>query len=203
MTDKINARFEWALRHARGTKILDIGFAKNTTGGEYLHKQLVARNPGSLVVGLDLSERVFNPEMRLGNTVRANALKMPFKDGSFDAFCLFEMIEHTWEPKHTIDEVHRVLKKGGKVFLSSPNPYDVIRVLRTISSGRGTLGEETHTMFLCPISFKNLFEKSGFVVERMETVIFRIPFARIEVQCVLPWPLKYGGYNQCYVARKV
>lgn len=200
---KLNARFAWTVKNVQGRKILDVGFAKHTTGGEWLHEVLLRTHPEASIIGLDISERLFNPEMRMDNTVMGDALKMPFRDESFDAVCMFELIEHLWEPRKLMVEAHRVLRKGGRIYLSTPNPYDVIRVLRTIITGRGTLGEETHTMFMCPISFRNLFEKAGFAVERVETVILRIPKIRIEIQCVLPWPLQYAGYNQCYVVRKL
>jgi len=200
---ELNARFAWTVDNVQGKKILDVGFAKNITGGECLHQVLMRTHPEATIIGLDLSERLFNPEMRMDNTTMGDALLMPFKDESFDAVCLFELIEHLWTPKKLIDEARRVLKKNGRVYLSAPNPYDLIRVLRTITTGQGTLGEETHTMFLCPISFKSLFEHSGFQVEKMETVILRIPKLRFKIQCVLPWPVKYAGYNQCYVARKL
>jgi len=48
---------------------------------------------------------------------------IPFPSGSYDfVFCL-EVLEHLPNPFGTLSEIHRVLKPGGVLIVSVPNPY--------------------------------------------------------------------------------
>ena len=46
---------------------------------------------------------------------------LPFDDESFDCVVSFQVIEHIKRDKEFVREVHRVLKKGGKFIVSTPN----------------------------------------------------------------------------------
>ena len=46
---------------------------------------------------------------------------LPFADESFDYVVSFQVIEHIKHDKEFVREVHRVLKKGGKFIVSTPN----------------------------------------------------------------------------------
>ena len=46
----------------------------------------------------------------------------PYDDGSFSLVVCCEILEHlAMDPSHTLKEIHRVLKPGGYVFISTPN----------------------------------------------------------------------------------
>ena len=49
-------------------------------------------------------------------TVQAENL--PFDDGSFDLVCCHNVIDHTQSPIRILQEIHRVLKAGGSLFLT-------------------------------------------------------------------------------------
>lgn len=77
--------------------------------------------------GIEISELDLKPAKQNIKDKRAafkigGALKLPFKDKYFDTVVAWEVIEHI--PKNTEDkmfkEVHRVLKKGGVFYLSTP-----------------------------------------------------------------------------------
>lgn len=60
--------------------------------------------------------------------------KIPFENNHFDGAICFEVLEHTLDPKDFLKEIHRVVKKGGHVLLSTPlmmdeheKPYDYQR----------------------------------------------------------------------------
>ena len=46
--------------------------------------------------------------------------KLPYKSNKFDLVFLFHVLEHVDNEKKTIDEIYRVLKKGGQLVVSSP-----------------------------------------------------------------------------------
>lgn len=52
-----------------------------------------------------------------------DALHLPFKDGSFDSYASFEVLEHIDYPEQYFAEASRVLRKGGKMLVSVPFMY--------------------------------------------------------------------------------
>jgi len=53
----------------------------------------------------------------------ADALNLPFRSGTFDTYCSFEVLEHISDPETFFSEASRVLKKGGHCILSVPYFY--------------------------------------------------------------------------------
>lgn len=48
--------------------------------------------------------------------VKSEVTKMPFRDSSFDGAFICYLLEHVPEPKRVLEETHRVLKPGSKIF---------------------------------------------------------------------------------------
>lgn len=57
--------------------------------------------------------------------VFADAAHLPFADGVFDAVICLEVIEHVRDPQRVLDEIARVLRPGGAVWLSMPFLYPI------------------------------------------------------------------------------
>lgn len=53
--------------------------------------------------------------------VQGSAYALPFQDQSFDAITLWDVLEHVDDYEKVMIEAHRVLKTGGKIFISCPN----------------------------------------------------------------------------------
>ena len=53
-------------------------------------------------------------------TVAADAKFLPFKDASFDSLICMEVLEHINNPSVVLDEIVRVLKAGGTLYLTVP-----------------------------------------------------------------------------------
>lgn len=56
-----------------------------------------------------------------GKFVAAHLPPLPFADASFDAIVTFQVIEHIEEDKFFLHELHRVLRPGGVLMLTTPN----------------------------------------------------------------------------------
>lgn len=68
-------------------------------------------------------------EMTEQNFVNGTALQLPFSDHSFDLIIIQDVIEHLNETKSFINEVKRVLKLKGMIYLSTPNKYSLFNFL--------------------------------------------------------------------------
>lgn len=116
-----------------GERVLDLGCANGTFS---FH---VART-GAKPVGLDLDEKALRegPEItrRYDGTatprVRGNAIRLPFRDETFDVIINADFIEHTpAEAKPAIfREMRRVMKTGGRGVVYTPNLHRVQWELR-------------------------------------------------------------------------
>ena len=96
---------------APGLRVLDLA-----TGVGPMAGQLLERDPGILLAGVDLSAdqlaqaRRHHPQVPLA---RADAGRLPFADGTFDRVHCSWLLEHLREPSRVLLEVQRVLKPGG------------------------------------------------------------------------------------------
>ena len=122
-----------------GAKILDVGCGE----GRHIFGSLQAfqhaycigydQHIPSLNIckdGLD-----FFQELNLGSTifVQGSVYKLPFEDNSFDLIFCSEVLEHLDDYHLALDEIHRVLKPGGKFLPSVPSfwPEKICWILST------------------------------------------------------------------------
>lgn len=84
---------------------------------------------GKFVVGLDLSQTQMiraKSKFKKTNYVVGDASKLPFKTNSFDLVVAINLLHHIKNSDKVIDEVYRILKKGGKFLTVDPNLYNPI-----------------------------------------------------------------------------
>lgn len=100
--------------------------------------------------------------------------RFPYPDGSFDAVLLCEILEHlTADPTWVLSEIHRVLRPGGHVLITTPNMlrWEHLRDLalgKNINdhySGYGIYGR--HNREYAPDEVVRLLEDVGFAVQRV------------------------------------
>ncbi len=144
---------------------LDAGAGENKIIGQY--------DPLEFKVGLDFRKPLANPR----NFVRARLEALPFKNQSFDFISSRYVLEHLEKPELVWAEWRRVLKRGGRVLIQTPNilsyisfiprlmPYRLKRYLlvRFFLVSPKDIFRAYHR-FNRPGKFKNL---SGFAVEKL------------------------------------
>jgi len=70
--------------------------------------------------------------------VVADLTALPFRSGSIDITWNSSTIEHLPEPMHALEEMSRVTRGGGKVFVGVPNvygPLGIQRAMQTTAAG--------------------------------------------------------------------
>ena len=150
----------------QGEKVLDLASGNSIVGSYW------ASEFGADVTAMDLSERALkDASIRGVKTILGSVEeKLPFKSNTFDTVFWGDNIEHVFAPADILKEIHRVLKKGGRVILSTPNQsYWRYRIHMFI---RGELpkteGDENmpweweHIRFFSPKIMCDLFKKMGF-----------------------------------------
>lgn len=75
---------------------------------------------GLRVVGVDLSFRAARYASRSGAVTVADATRLPFPAGSFDAVLAFDLFEHLPDDRAAFAEAGRVLRPGGMLLLTVP-----------------------------------------------------------------------------------
>ena len=94
-----------------GTGIFSIIFANNSAG----RVTGIDISEGSLQTALSLKEKF---EIQNANFQKEDMLHLPFQDENFDIVWAWGTVHHTTDPFKAIDELIRVLKKGGSILLA-------------------------------------------------------------------------------------
>ena len=116
-----------SLKIDNGYKVLDLG-----TGSGYLSFPIASRYPNCYVIGLDIVEQAMNMNRQ---KVQVSGLKnirfesydglvLPFNDSSIDSIVSRYTIHHFPNIEYAFQEMARVLKRGGQLFVSDPTPNE-------------------------------------------------------------------------------
>jgi SAM-dependent methyltransferase len=101
----------------------------------------------------------------------------PFPEASFDQVIFTEVIEHLWRnPSHCVFEINRVLKSGGELYVTTPNPCDrhsLVCILWQANpnqrSGYYATLESGHLHLWTVEQLKELLEQHGFEMKSVTT----------------------------------
>ncbi|MFA6268462.1 MAG: methyltransferase domain-containing protein [archaeon] len=152
----------------KGSKILEFGCLYG------LFTELINKETSSKANGVDLVVTG-----KFENLVSYNGKELPFKNNQFDSFVAFEVIEHLNDPKASLLEINRVLKKGGKGLISTPNKL----MISSFNSGHNSVKGHLKQIFgINPECVKmysyfdlvSLFKETGFSYKLIEDKPFWI-----------------------------
>lgn len=156
-------RFVSSLKN--GGKLLDVGCAT----GNFLHKMQSA--PGWDLFGIEISEHAANIAHKKYalNVFHGEIEEANYPEDFFDVITLWDVLEHLPDPKSTLNEVHRVLKKNGRLVLRVPNggSWDA-KLFRKYWFG---LDAPRHYYVFNQQTIRNLLEMSGFQVTHINCSI--------------------------------
>lgn len=144
----------------KGASLLDVGCSSG-----WFERWAASKGCGRMVA-IDLDRRALGSAMEEAPEAAylgASSLAMPLRNGSFDKVVLWEVLEHLPERSEgaALREINRVLKCGGRLYLSTPNRTFWACALDPawwLASHRHYSAER----------LKRLAEDAGFEVERVE-----------------------------------
>ena len=149
--------------------------------------------------------------------------KFPFKDDDFDSIVANEVFEHVFNPDNFLNEIKRILKKDGKLFMTIPfvwdeheQPFDYARYssygIKSILEKHGfEIVEQRKSVsdirvifqLLNLYTFKKLVSKNG-VMNLFMTLIFIAPINILGSLINLILPLNSDLYlDNIILARKI
>lgn len=99
--------------------VLEIGF------GEGYGTHLISGYVDS-VIGLDVEKKAVEYANEKYGSENCSfqsydGLKIPFEENTFDSIVSYQVIEHVDKDEYFLKEIHRVLKEGGTLYLTTPN----------------------------------------------------------------------------------
>jgi ubiquinone/menaquinone biosynthesis C-methylase UbiE len=156
--------FELLQSYAKGV-ILDAGCGT----GIHLGK-LVSLKEVEAAIGVDVGK----PGLVYGESnfpsvqfIKASLYQLPFPDNYFDLVYSLDVVEHLDEPQKAIQELKRVCKPKGVIYLQTPNYpikrfYDLLHWLR--GSKPTPADDPTHVYYFNTYRLKHMVEKSGLQV---------------------------------------
>ncbi len=112
-----------------GDNLLDIG----CYAGVFV-EEAIRRYPGKTVSGVDYFNdnirlsRLLHPEIA-GRFRQMSAYDLEFSDSHFDCVTLQEVLEHLEGAAQAVKEINRILKVGGVLIVSVPNPFYIRAML--------------------------------------------------------------------------
>ena len=116
-----------------GVRILDLGCGEGHIT-EAIRRQWVQAE----VCGFDYSLSAIQTAQRQYPSIEfavADAYSMPYGPATVDAAVINNLWEHVPDPLRLLSQVHRILKPGGYVIVSTPSRYRLENLLRAISGG--------------------------------------------------------------------
>jgi O-antigen biosynthesis protein len=114
-------RYWWASRAVSGREVLDAGC------GLGYGTEILAAAGAAGVTAIDIDEgTVGEARGRYGDLAEsficADLCNLPLADESLDVVVCFETIQHVQDSERALGELHRVLRPGGLLLISSPSP---------------------------------------------------------------------------------
>ena len=162
-------KIEFFLPYVRDCDVIDIGCAghgdKPYENEDWIHQHICAA--AASCVGIDHNQQTVSELCGLGYDVILADAQALSVDRQCDVVCAFDIVEHLEDLKGFFDGIHRVLRTEGKLLMSTPNPWFLLRFLRCLIKGGGG-GNRDHVHWFCPNTISELLGRFGFEVERLE-----------------------------------
>ena len=113
-------RFRFLKTLSRNARLLDIG--ANSGGLAFWRKKSTPDRSDIEMYAVDLREGANFGNYKDFQLCNIETAKLKFGDEFFDGIVMSHVIEHLTDPSHALDEISRILKPGGRIYLECPTP---------------------------------------------------------------------------------
>lgn len=170
-------------------KILDVGFIGGYKEAAVHYNIVDNLGESDSLVGIDIDESKMNQflsdpktkEFQKRKNLRYEVMSIfdtNFEDNTFDFVLLLEVFEHLFLPYSVLKEIHRILKVGGGVIITYPNPLSLGKLLKYIHQKdlldrqylNSFRGASDHKVFPHPICFAIYLNEVGFQTKAIEFI---------------------------------
>lgn len=148
-------------KYRKTNRILDVGCGI----GYFLE---VAKERGWEVYGTEYTDRAI--EICAGKGIIMQQGKLDpskFEAESFDIITSFEVLEHINNPIEEINNFYQLLRKGGLVYLTTPNFNSLLRY--RLKERYDVITYPEHLSYYTPRTLNTLFKRSGFKKKAIQT----------------------------------
>lgn len=173
-SNEVVDRIDFFRIYAAGQRVLDVGCVNHEgstmADPRWLHRHIAEVSKECL--GVDLLEEGIGEMQRAG----FEAVMLDINDGPdetvrarmpFDVVTAGELIEHLSSPQALFDFAHEVLKPGGQLVLSTPNPYALSRV--RAGQLRVTWENVDHVAYFFPAGIAEMADRAGMTLRTAGT----------------------------------
>lgn len=112
------------MKDCRNLNVLDLGSGEG--GTSYLFAET------NKVISYDLSLLRLKRQHQSDDNyflLNGRAENLPFRDSFFDLIILQDVLEHVENRELLVNEIYRVLKRNGMIYISTPNKYSVMNII--------------------------------------------------------------------------
>ena len=167
---------------AQGRRVLDVGGVEHTRqareAGRWLHRHLV--DAAAACVGVDVLADEVRALQSEGYDVRLHDITEAALPEKFDLVVAGEIVEHLGSPEALLRNARAMLLPGGRLVLTTPNPYMLHRAWRGL---RGEFRESAdHVTLFGPSHLLELGRRCGLRLvcwRGVELRITRTPRGRV------------------------
>jgi SAM-dependent methyltransferase len=158
----ISDRASYLVSRVKGSRVLDVGVVEHNAEASYskewLHRPIF--EAASYCLGIDILAADLEVLREQGYNVRLHDISESPLDEKFDFVVLGELIEHVGNPEGLLRNSAHCLSSGGRLFLTTPNPWYINYIRMALKSG-WALDNTDHIAWFDPATLYALGSRAG------------------------------------------
>ncbi|MDC1447503.1 class I SAM-dependent methyltransferase [Candidatus Thioglobus sp.] len=162
------------------TRLMDIG-----CNNGYFLDILRLYMPSILGTGLELSKKAFGYAQSKGLEVHNCFLNELNQELSYDIFTLNGVLEHIPNPSQLLTDIKNKANENAIIFAIVPNSYSLYHMF--LQSKSVSFDGRDHLLYFSEKTLKKLFEKNGFEVLNIDTVLTGLTDIKKHIQWMDPY----------------